>query len=280
MPRAPFPLLFALAALLGCNGCGSSTKAPQPPEVFAPDVAPPEPPSSSDEPLRMRVAVHARHPHDPEAFTQGLVFSKGKLFESTGIAGRSSLREVELATGKVLRRRDNTRDVFAEGLALVGEELVQLSWQNGRAFRYRRDDFEPIGEHRYDTEGWGLCFDGNDLVMSDGSARLVFRDPKTFEVRRVASVFRGDHPQANLNELECVGEYVYANVWTTNDIVRIRARDGKIDAVIDASGLLSDEEAARVDVLNGIAHLPESGRFLITGKLWPAMFEVSFVPAD
>lgn len=272
-------LLFALAALLGCHGCSPAAPKPQPPEVVETTPEPPAP-SGSDLPLRMRAVVHARHPHDREAFTQGLVFSKGRLFESTGIAGRSTLREVDLATGKVLRRRDNTDDVFAEGLALVGEELVQLSWQNGRAFRYRRDDFEPLGEHRYDSEGWGLCFDGKDLVMSDGSARLFFRDPQTFEVRRVASVFVDHRPQRNLNELECVGEWVYANVWTTNEIVRIRAHDGTVDAVIDASGLLSESESEGVDVLNGIAYLPESGRFLLTGKLWPATFEVSFVPAD
>lgn len=269
--------LCALA--LACNASRpSGGQEPKPPEPEQQDPLS-SLPESKGPPARLRVAVVARYPHETDAFTQGLVWSQGRLFESTGQLGQSSLREVELQTGRVLRIRKNAGNIFAEGLALVGDDLIQLSWQNGRAFTYSRDQFEPKGEFRYDTEGWGLCFNGTHLVMSDGSARLFFRDPKTFVVDHVTTVFRDERPQERLNELECVGDHVYANVWTTNEIVRIRTHDGKVDAVIDASGLLTDAESEETDVLNGIAYVPERGHFLITGKLWPALFEVRFEPA-
>ena len=271
-------LVLLSGSLFCCNG-KSLPETPKP----SPDVITTDPladlPLGEGPPARLRVVVHARYPHEKQAFTQGLVWSKGRLFESTGQFGESSVREVELQTGRVLRIHNNSKNIFAEGLALVDDTLFQLSWQNGRAFSYRRDDFEPLAEFRYDTEGWGLCFDGKFLVMSDGSARLFFRDPKTFVVDHVTTVFRDDRPQDRLNELECVGEHVYANIWQTDEIVRIRAHDGKVDAIIDAKGLLSEAEAEGTDVMNGIAFVPERGRFLITGKLWPIMFEASFEPA-
>lgn len=225
---------------------------------------------------RLRVRVHASHPHDPAAFTQGLVYHEGRVFESTGLVGRSSLREVRLADGEVLRRRVVDEPRFAEGLALVGDELVQITWQDHVAFVYGRDDFATRRQHRYETEGWGLCFDGTALAMSDGTDALVFRDPSTFAERRRVQVRLEGRPVTQLNELECVGEHVYANVWQTDEIVRIVASTGVVDQVIDASGLLDAEQRYRTDVLNGIAYVPETRRFLITGKLWPRMFEVTF----
>jgi glutamine cyclotransferase len=231
-------------------------------------------PAPNVEPTRLRVRVHASYPHDPRAFTQGLLWHEGRVFESTGLVGESSLREVALETGEVLRRVDND-DVFAEGLALVGGALVQLTWQQGRAMVFDRAGFTLTREFRYRGEGWGLCHDGHDLVMSDGSEALSYRDAETFALKRKVGVTRAGRPQRMLNELECVNDKVYANVWQTDEIVRINA-GGEIDAIIDASNLLTTAERVRADVLNGIAYMKESGHFLVTGKRWPRMFEVSF----
>jgi glutamine cyclotransferase len=229
-------------------------------------------------PRLLRVEVRETLPHDPTAFTQGLVWHSGRLLESTGLSGRSSLREVEPKTGKVRRRVDLERRYFGEGLARVGDRLFQLTWQDGVAFVYDHFTFTETARFAYEGEGWGLCYDGSDLVMSDGSSTLVFRDPATFEVRRSVTVRLRGQPLARVNELECVGGSVYANVWMTDEIVVIDAKDGTVTAVIDASGLLSPVERARADVLNGIAHDPKSGDFYITGKLWPKLFRVRFVP--
>ncbi|MCA9573789.1 MAG: glutaminyl-peptide cyclotransferase [Sandaracinaceae bacterium] len=249
-----------------------------------PATSPGVPPgAAANTPERLRVHVLRRLPHDPLAFTQGLfVHSDGRVFESTGLNGRSSVREVVLETGEVSRKRDVDARYFAEGLALVGDRLLQLTWQDGVAFEYDLETFAPRRELHYTGEGWGLCYDaGQDrLVMSDGSNRLVFRDPATFDARGEVRVTRSGRPQRMLNELECVDGVVYANVWQTDEIVRIDPSDGEVTAVIDARGLLTPEERRTTDVLNGIAYLPESGHFLITGKEWPAMFEVTFSPAS
>jgi glutaminyl-peptide cyclotransferase len=224
----------------------------------------------------LRPQVLATFPHDPAAFTQGLVWDAGRLFESTGLEGQSTVREVDLATGTVLRRRDLPPDVFGEGLALYKDRLIQITWKDHVAFEWARDDFRKLGEHSYEGEGWGLCLDGARLVMSDGSGTLTFRDPVTFSVQGTLDVTLDGQGVRNLNELECVGDEVYANVWLTDYIYRIDKRDGQVTGVIDAAGLLTPEEEATADVLNGIAHKPETGTFLITGKLWPKLFEVHF----
>ena len=229
---------------------------------------------------RLRVRVIRRYPHQRDAFTQGLVWHDGAIYESTGREGQSSLRMVELETGEILRRRGNEPREFGEGLALVGDILYQLTWRNGRALLFQRDDFVPVREHSYDGEGWGLCYDGTSLVMSDGSDRLVFRDSDTFAERRAVRVTLEGNPVAQLNELECVAGSVWANVWKQSVIVRIDPRSGRVTAVVDASGLLTREESRGSEVLNGIAWIPEREHFLITGKHWPWMFEVSFDRAD
>lgn len=234
--------------------------------------------SAPGAPERLRVKVLSTRPHDPTAYTQGLVLDGGSLYESTGLYGASSLRQVDPATGEVKRRRNLPERFFAEGLALVDGQLVQLTWQEQRAFRYKLADFEPVGESPYEGEGWGLCWDGKRLVMSDGSPRLTFRDPKTFAVLGSVSVTLAGRPIDRINELECVDSTVYANVWQTDDILRIDPASGKVTAVIDASGLLSPEEHRAAEVLNGIAWDPQKKTFLITGKMWPKMFEVTFVP--
>ena len=225
----------------------------------------------------LRVQVVQTYPHDPGAFTQGLVLAGGRLFESTGLEGRSSLREVELATGKVLRRLEVPAPVFAEGLALVGTRLFQITWKHETVYTYDRDTFKKGPSFPYSGEGWGLCHDGRELVMSDGSARLVFRGPETFREVREVTVREEGRPVTQLNELECVGSQVYANIWQTDRIVRVDPKTGTVTATIDASGLLNPAERFGTDVLNGIAYDPSNNTFLITGKLWPKMFRVRFV---
>jgi glutaminyl-peptide cyclotransferase len=227
---------------------------------------------------RLRVEVHGTVPHDREAFTQGLLWYAGALYESTGLHGRSSLRQVDRATGEVQRQVRLDPTLFAEGLARVGNRLIQITWTEGVALVYDLQTFDRVDQFRYNGEGWGLCFDGERLIMTDGSSNLTMRDPQTFAVMGTVPVTLEGRPVERLNELECVGDRVYANVWMTDMIMRIDPRSGRVDAVIDAANLLSPEERRMSDVLNGIAYDPEQDIFLITGKLWPKLFEVRFVP--
>jgi len=183
---------------------------------------------------------------------------------------------VRLEDGEVLAERKLDRELFGEGLARVDERLIQLTWRSGKAIVSSLDTLEEQETLRYGGEGWGLCFDGNSLIMSDGSSTLLFRDPETMEVRRRLTVRRDGIPVRMLNELECVDPHVYANIWQRHEIVRIDPNTGEVTASIDARGLLSREEATRADVLNGIAYKPDTKTFLVTGKLWPAVFEVEF----
>jgi glutaminyl-peptide cyclotransferase len=234
------------------------------------------------QPEHLKVKVLATRHHDSAAFTQGLLFHDGSLYESTGLYGSSSLREVDPISGAVKRKVDVPSEFFAEGLALVDDRLIQLTWKEQKALVYKLAGFASAGDMRYEGEGWGLCWDGKRLVMTDGSDKLTFRDPKTFSFVGEVTVTRADRmgeQVLNLNELECVDGVIYANVWQTDDILRIDPKDGRVTAVIDASGLLTPEERQKTDVLNGIAWDPQRKIFLITGKLWPKLFEVTFVPA-
>lgn len=231
-----------------------------------------------DNPERLMVKVLSTRPHDPKAFTQGLFLHGGSLFESTGLYGESSLREVDPRTGAVKRKVSVPQQYFAEGLALAGDRLIQLTWQNQTALLYNLADFQRAGQLPYEGEGWGLCSDGTRLVMTDGSDRLTFRDLRSLAVLGQVNVTLAGRLIDRLNELECVNGAVYANVWQTDDILRIDPASGKVTAVVDASGLLSPAEREHADVLNGIAWDPAKKTFLITGKLWPKMFEVVFVP--
>jgi glutamine cyclotransferase len=229
------------------------------------------------QPASLRVQVVRTYPHDRAAFTQGLLWRDGLLYESTGLVGRSSLRKVELGTGAVKQQTAVPPPYFAEGLADVGNRLFQLTWQHGRVFVYDKSTFNRVGELGYEGEGWGLCHDGTSLVMSNGSDALTVRRPDTFAISRTVRVTLGGRPLDRLNELECVGGQVYANVWQTDSIVRIDMKTGRVTAQIDASGLLPAAERAGADVLNGIAYDPADKTFLITGKLWPTLFRVTFV---
>jgi glutaminyl-peptide cyclotransferase len=230
-------------------------------------------------PDALRLSVVRAYPHDPQAFTQGLLFLDGKVYESTGLLGRSSVRRVDLASGQVELQARLPAELFGEGLARVGQRLVQLTWKNQKVLVWDLATLKKETELTYEGEGWGLCFDGHRLVMSDGSDRLTWRNPTTFAKEGEVRVRLGGRPLANLNELECVGDVVYANVWQDHHIARIDARTGDVTGWIDASGLLAPNEAAGADVLNGIAAMPSTGHMLVTGKLWPHVFEVEIVAA-
>ena len=263
-------VVLTLASFKAWSYFHPSEPEPEPAAAQASAPAPPE---------RLKVQIVSVRLHDPEAFTQGLLLHGGSLYESAGNYGKSSLREVDPKTGAVKRKVAVPAEYFAEGLALVDDRLIQITWKEEKALIYDRADFKPVGELRYDGEGWGLCWDGARIVMSDGSDRLTFRDPKTFATLSTLNVTREGKPVPELNELECVDGLVYANVWQTDEILRIDPKDGRVTAVIDAAGLLTPEERQKADVLNGIAWDPAAKTFLITGKLWPKMFEVRFVPA-
>jgi glutamine cyclotransferase len=223
--------------------------------------------------------VLARRPHDQGAFTEGLVLVDGRLFESTGLTGQSTVREVDPASGDVLRSTPLEAAQFGEGLAAVGDELVQLTWQNGVALVWGRDDLQPRRRLPFVGEGWGLCLDAahDRLVQSDGTATLIFRDPTTFAERGRVAVTRDGKPLERLNELDCSDDGVWANVWKTDTVVRIDPSAGRVTAVVDASGL-GPPGAGREDVLNGIARQPD-GTWLLTGKRWPTLYVARFVPA-
>jgi glutaminyl-peptide cyclotransferase len=215
------------------------------------------------------------YPHDKGAFTQGLVFYQGALYESTGLNGSSSLRRVELETGKVLKKIEVPTEFFAEGLALFNGRLYQLTWQTQRGFVYDLDSFNKLREFGYAGEGWGLTRDAHSLIMSDGSSRIRFIDPDTFEVQRLITVQDNGRDVLQLNELEYIKGEIYANIWMNDRIARIDPKSGKVNAWIDLSGLLPPE--ARPDpgaVLNGIAYDESSDRLFVTGKLWPKLFEI------
>ena len=214
-------------------------------------------------------------PHDSNAFTQGLILSDGKLLESTGQEGFSSLRRVELETGKVLKKVDVPVPYFAEGIALLNGKIYQLTWQHQVGFIYDAQSFERVGQFNYSGEGWGLATDGNSLILSDGSNRIRFLDPSDFRVTRTITVLDGQTPVKELNELEFVQGEIYANVWHDNRIATIDPQSGHVTGWIDLSGLmppgeLRDEEA----VLNGIAYDQANNKLYVTGKLWPRLFEI------
>jgi len=225
----------------------------------------------------LRVDVLRELSHERDAYTQGLVWWNGQLFESAGRYGESTLRRLDPQTGRVEQRIDVSAEYFGEGLALVDRRLIMLTWTAERAFTYDRDSFELGESFRYRGEGWGLCYDGRRLVMSDGSDRLTFRDPDTFEPIGEQRVRLRGQPLRDLNELECVDGAVYANVWEEDFLVRIDPETGRVTHYIDATGLLQGEDRIGAEVLNGIAYDPTAETFYITGKWWPKMFEVRFV---
>lgn len=214
-------------------------------------------------------------PHDPDAFTQGLEFHDGKLFESTGQEGKSSLRSVELETGRVVKRVDVPPPFFAEGITLLNGKIYQLTWQHQLGFIYDSETFQKTGQFAYEGEGWGLTNDGHSLILSNGTNRLRFLDPDSFKVTKTIAVADGKTPINEINELEYVRGEIYANIWHSDKIVIISPQTGRVAGWIDLTGLLPpndvhDEEA----VLNGIAYDEKTDRLFVTGKLWPKLFEI------
>ena len=214
-------------------------------------------------------------PHDSNAFTQGLILVDGKLLESTGQEGSSSLRRIELETGKIVKKVDVPVPYFAEGIAVLNGKVYQLTWQHQLGFIYDLQSLERVGDFKYHGEGWGLTTDGTSLIMSDGSNRLRFMDPFNFRVTKTINVVDGTTPVGALNELEFVQGEIYANIWHDDRIAVVDPQNGRVKAWIDLTGLipegeLQDEEA----VLNGIAYDQSSNRLFVTGKMWPRLFEI------
>jgi glutaminyl-peptide cyclotransferase len=218
--------------------------------------------------------VVGTYPHDPAAFTEGLVYTDGIFYEGTGLYGHSTLRRVDSETGQVLQSVDLAGKYFGEGVAMVDDSLIQLTWHEHTAFIYDRHNFAVTGQFTYTTEGWGLTYDGRNLIMSDGSNTLHFRDPSTFKETGSIQVFDGETPVSLLNELEFIRGEVYANVWLTDRIARIDPQTGRVIAWIDLTGL----KPPQTDELNGIAYDPEQDRLFVTGKLWPYLYEIELVP--
>jgi glutamine cyclotransferase len=222
--------------------------------------------------------VHV-YPHDSNAFTQGLVYLNGFLYESTGLNGRSSLRKVRLETGEVLQRVDLPPEYFGEGIAILNNEVVQLTWRSHKGFIYRLSDFRLLREFPFTGEGWGLATYGRDFLMSDGSAEIRVLDGRTLREKRRIEVRDGNLPIPRLNELEMVEGQIFANVWQTERIARISPESGKLLGWIDLQGLPSLVGHLQPDaVLNGIAYDPARKRLFVTGKLWPSIFEIQLVP--
>jgi glutaminyl-peptide cyclotransferase len=226
----------------------------------------------------LRPEVLAVLPHDPTAFTQGFEIADGALYEGTGLAGKSQLREVDPATGTVRRSVPLPERLFGEGITVVGDRIWQLTWRDNVVLEWDRTNFTLLRRFPLADEGWGLCHDGSRLVRSDGSDQLHFQDPTTFADMGSVAVTLNGQPVTELNELECTDGQVWANVWQTDRIVRIDPATGHVTAVVDAAGLLNPAQRANADVLNGIAAVGD-GEYLITGKNWPSMFRVRFVPA-
>jgi glutamine cyclotransferase len=254
------------AGLLGLAGCGRKTAAPAAVAAAAPPAA-------------YGYEIVSTFPHDGAAFTQGLVFLDGALLETTGLNGRSSLRRVELMTGRVLQRADLPAQYFGEGMTVIGQKIYHVTWQNQTGFVY---DLATVGAGRtfaYEGEGWGLTTDGTALILSDGTDTLRWLDPTTFQVTRAVRVTSAGRPLARLNELEWVRGEIWANVWQTDTVARIDPASGRVTGLVDFSGLLAPaDRTGDIDVLNGIAFDAAGGRIFVTGKNWPKLFEVRLVP--
>ncbi|SDX26905.1 glutaminyl-peptide cyclotransferase [Lysobacter enzymogenes] len=265
--RRPCLHPFAVAALTAAlaSACAPTPAAPHAAAAAAPVYS---------------YKVIARHPHDPQAFTQGLIWKDGFLYESTGLNGHSSVRKVELASGRVLQRTALPDEVFGEGMTDRGDQLLVLSWTNGAGYVLNRADFSFAGTFQYPGEGWGLTRSADTIYMSDGSAQIRLLDPATLRERSRIQVRDQGRAIDQLNELEWVKGEIYANVWQSDRIARIDPKTGQVRGWIDLSGLLRQHGSGGrgADVLNGIAYDAQGDRLFVTGKLWPDLFQIELVP--
>ena len=293
-------LVGIISVLAACGSDPTPTPQPIPTATAAPTMAPtlpptvvsllPTPTTAAPSPLPQptAAAVIPRYtyevvnvfPHDPGAFTQGLLFDNGQLYESTGLEGYSSIRRVDLQTGEILASKPLTGTYFGEGIAIVGNNLYQLTWQARTGFIYDKTTFVETQQFSYPTEGWGITFDGQRLIMSDGTPRLYFWDPTTLaEVGSIEVHDEAGQLIPMLNELEYVKGEIFANLWQTDLIARIDPATGAVTGWVDLSGLLpAAERTSTTDVLNGIAYLPDGDRLFVTGKRWPKLFEIRLLP--
>lgn len=258
--------LLALSIFLAFSGCNTPASG-DPPKA--------ETPANNAVVPNYGYQILNMWPHDSNAFTQGLILVDGKLLESTGQTGSSSLRRVELETGKILKKIDIPVPYFAEGITVLNGKVYQLTWQHGLGFIYDLQSLERVGDFKYQGEGWGLTTDGASLLMSDGTNRIRFLDPSNFRVTKIINVLDGSTPIDDLNELEFVQGEIYANIWHDDRIAIIHPQNGRVKAWIDLTGLipageLQDEEA----VLNGIAYDQAGNRLFVTGKMWPRIYEI------
>jgi glutaminyl-peptide cyclotransferase len=261
--RLPVAALAVALALVGLAVFAGMQRSP-PCAAGAPGVA------------CLGVEVLRAWDHPCGHYTQGLEYHDGLLYESAGGYGESALVRYALGSAEIERRPLPAR-LFGEGLTRSGARLLQLTWREGVLLSWRAGDLAPLEERRYQGDGWGLCDDGRRLVMSNGSEHLTLRDPESFAPVGELTVTLGARPVSGLNELECVGGDIYANVWPTDRILRIDGATGAVTAVIDAAGLLPEPHCRGTDVLNGIAYRPDTGTFLLTGKYWPFIYETRFV---
>jgi glutamine cyclotransferase len=217
--------------------------------------------------------------HDPNAFTQGLVWDDGYLYEGTGLPGHSTLRKVEPETGKVLQSINLPAEYFGEGITIFNDKIIQLTYMSKVGFVYDKKTFQKLHEFNYPKQGWGITHDGKRLITSDGTPTLYFLDPQTFEVISSVDVYYNNNLLWDINELEFVDGWIYANIWKTDRIAIIEPKTGQVIALVDLTGLLAGPDRPRnVDVLNGIAYDAENHRLFVTGKFWPKLFEIKLVP--
>lgn len=270
------PMLLP-ATVIACAGAASDGRA------SADDARPPAngaaaSRAAAQSPVPETFEIVREFPHDPAAFTQGLVYHDGFLYEGTGRRGSSSLRQVDLTTGEVVRSSSLSPALFGEGITILDGKVYQLTWTSGIGLVYDLETLEVERQFRQFTQGWGLTDDGRELIMSDGSPNLYFLDPETLRPTRTVEVRDDRGPVLQINELEYVEGEIYANVWHSWDILRISPRDGRVIGRIDMRGLFDTSQLPDPEsVLNGIAYDPDTGRFFVTGKLWPRLFEVRFV---
>lgn len=267
--------MMLLASLFAMAACANESELAESVTAESPRV--PNNPSTTAAPVYSYRVIRS-YPHDRQAFTQGLVYEAGELYEGTGLRGQSSLRRVDLETGLVRQQNVLPKQYFGEGITIFGDRIIQLTWQSRIGFVYDRASFQLVQQFSYPTEGWGITHDGNRLIMSDGTANLYFLEPETFTRIDHIEVYDDQGPVVRLNELEYVRGDVYANVWQTDRIARIELLTGRVAAWIDLTGLLSAvDRQPHVDVLNGIAYDAENDRLFVTGKWWPKLFEIQIV---